>query len=308
MIGAATAPSRWVATRASFQLRVSLGGELPCAICATPNAISGSGSDLAPGSGIEAPVPTVPVPSVIGHRGAAAHAPENTLAGIREGARRGAPWVEFDVKLTADGVPILMHDDRLDRTTDGTGPVAGRSRAEIAQLDAGTWFSPRFAGESVPDLAQALALCVDLGLGVNIEIKPCAGRARETARNALALAQRVWPADRAPPLVSSFERESLDEALRCAPSWPRGLLLDAIPPDWRVRFDGLRCATVHAAAASLDGPTLAALRAAGPVLAYTVNDSTLAGALFDRGVTGVFTDRPDEIAPVAEARRAPQSH
>ncbi|HET6220602.1 MAG TPA: glycerophosphodiester phosphodiesterase family protein, partial [Dongiaceae bacterium] len=104
------------------------------------------------------------LPRVIGHRGAAAYAPENTLEGLREAARRGAGWVEFDAKLTGDGVVVLMHDDTLDRTTDGTGPVAETSYAEISHLDAGAWFGPAWRGARVPTLADALALLVELDL------------------------------------------------------------------------------------------------------------------------------------------------
>ena len=103
------------------------------------------------------------LPAVIGHRGAAAYAPENTLEGIREAARRGARWVEFDAKLTGDGVVILMHDDTLDRTTNGRGPVAQASYREIGLLDAGAWFGAAWRGTRVPRLADALALLVESG-------------------------------------------------------------------------------------------------------------------------------------------------
>ena len=122
------------------------------------------------------------LPGVIGHRGAAAYAPENTLEGIREAANRGARWVEFDAKLTSDGVVILMHDDTLDRTTNGHGPVAQASYREIGLLDAGASFGAAWRGTRVPRLADALALLVELDMQANIEIKPCAGREIETAR------------------------------------------------------------------------------------------------------------------------------
>ena len=122
------------------------------------------------------------LPRVIGHRGAAAYAPENTLEGIREAARRGARWVEFDAKLTGDGVVILMHDDTLDRTTNGHGSVAQTSFGDIGRLDAGAWFGEAWRGARVPRLADALALLVELDMQANIEIKPCPGREIETAQ------------------------------------------------------------------------------------------------------------------------------
>src|SRR5919107_420246 len=86
-------------------------------------------------------------PRTIGHRGARGYAPENTLAGIRTAAEQGVCWVEVDVKLTRDGVPILMHDDTVDRTTDGRGNVASMDFADLRKLDAGKPFGPQFAGE-----------------------------------------------------------------------------------------------------------------------------------------------------------------
>src|SRR5437867_11693182 len=127
-------------------------------------------------------MPDFRLPSIIGHRGAADYAPENTLEGIREAARRGARWVEFDTKLTGDGVVILMHDDTLDRTTNGRGAVAGTAFHDIGLLDAGSWFGPAWRGVRVPRLADVLALLVELDMQANIEIKPCTGREVETAQ------------------------------------------------------------------------------------------------------------------------------
>ncbi len=119
---------------------------------------------------------------VVGHRGASAHAPENTLASLRRAWELGAAWVEFDVKLTRDGVPILMHDAKLKRTTNGSGLVASLDYAAIARLDAGAWFPGAFAGERIPTLDEAVALLQELGLAANVEIKPCPGREVETGR------------------------------------------------------------------------------------------------------------------------------
>jgi len=154
----------------------------------------------------------VALPKVIGHRGAAAYAPENTLEGLREAARRGAGWVEFDVKLTADGMPIVFHDDALDRTTNAKGEVAAASLERIRGLDAGSWFGPAFAGARVPTLEEALRLVLEQGLGANIEIKPCPGREAETAERAVAEILRLWPAKRPPPLISSFKPACLAAA------------------------------------------------------------------------------------------------
>lgn len=239
------------------------------------------------------------LPRVIGHRGAAAHAPENTLAGFRKAAELGARMVEFDVKLTRDGVPVVLHDDTVDRTTDGTGAVRDLGFAEIRALDAGGWFAPAFAGARVPTLEEVLALCRALDLAVNIELKPCPGREIETADVALDAARRLWPADRPPPLVSSFAPDSLRAALRAAPDWPRGYLIDERPDDWRARVAELRPATLNVNHEKETPESIAADRATGlPVIAYTVNDPGRARALFGLGVAAVFSDAPAAILAV----------
>jgi len=92
----------------------------------------------------------------IGHRGAARFAPENTLAGIDKALELGFEYIEIDVRSTRDGVPVLLHDTTVDRTTDGSGRIADLTWDQVAQLDAGSWFGPEFAGERIPRLETAL--------------------------------------------------------------------------------------------------------------------------------------------------------
>jgi glycerophosphoryl diester phosphodiesterase len=239
------------------------------------------------------------LPRLIGHRGAARHAPENTLASIRMAAQQGARWVELDVKLTRDRIPVLMHDETLDRTTNGRGAVRERDFPEIRALDAGQWFSPAFRGTRVPTLAEALDLIVALDLGVNLEIKPCPGRGEETALIALTMAASQWPEGRPPPLVSSFDREAMGAAQRVMPAWPRGLLIDRPSPGWAEDFRQFGCSTIHVNARREDRASIARYRAVGaPVLAYTVNSPAAAREVFGWGVAAVFTDTPAALAPV----------
>lgn len=246
-----------------------------------------------------------PPPRVIGHRGAASHAPENTLAGIRKAAALGVRMIEVDAKLTADNMPILMHDDALDRTTSGSGPVRQVSLKTVRTLDAGAWFGSGFAGEPVPTLAEALDLCLSLGLAMNIEIKPCKGRERETAEASLVVAREIWPADRPPPLVSSFAPDAVAVALDVAPDWPRSLLFDRMPKDLQAAIEMLKPATLNTSHKRLSARIVTRLKATGlPLLAYTVNDPSRAEALFAMGVDGVFSDVPDAIlAIVGQAGR-----
>jgi glycerophosphoryl diester phosphodiesterase len=236
------------------------------------------------------------LPRVIGHRGAAAYAPENTLEGIREAAQRGARWVEFDAKLTGDGVVILMHDDTLDRTTNGRGPVAGTSFSDIGHLDAGTWFGEAWRGTRVPRLADALALLAELDMQGNIEIKPCLGREIETAQAVIEVVRRCWPTERAQPLLSSFSRISLGAARAAAPDAPLGLLIWEFAPDWGAAAGALDCVSIHCADQHLTRPWAGGIKEAGFALAvYTVNDPRRALELESWGVQCLITDRPDTI-------------
>lgn len=237
------------------------------------------------------------IPRIIGHRGASAAAPENTLTGIRQAKRDGAGWVEFDVKLTADGQAILMHDETLDRTTSGRGPVRAATLDEIRRLDAGFWFGASWVGEKVPTLAEALTLLVELGMGFNLEIKPCPGREAETARVAVAELRRAWPADRPVPVVSSFEREALAVARAEAPALPRGYLVKDLPPGWKDEVAELDCATVHVNWRKLTRPQVRAVKAAGlPLVVWTVNEEPRARELLSWGADGVITDCPGRLA------------
>jgi glycerophosphoryl diester phosphodiesterase len=236
------------------------------------------------------------LPPVIGHRGAAAVAPENTLASLRKAHELGARWVEFDVKLTRDGHPILAHDDRLERTTDGHGRVALATLAEIRRLDAGRWFAPAFAGERVPTFEEALALCRELGLGINVEIKPCRGRAIETARVTVETLLAHWPGALPTPLISSFVPACLGVAREIAPEVPRGYLAGRLPVRWQAQLAAFGCSTLHLDQGRLGPRQRAAVVEAGvPLLLYTVNDPAAARAHLDNGVAAVFTDRVGEI-------------
>jgi glycerophosphoryl diester phosphodiesterase len=233
---------------------------------------------------------------VIGHRGAAGCAPENTLAGLRRAKMLDCRWVEFDIRLTGDREPILLHDGRLDRTTDGRGRAARLSLAAIRRHDAGSWFSPAFAGEPIPTLAEAVALLAELGLGANIELKAGRANAVDTGRVAAGALARLWPPQLPAPLISSFSTEALVAARQSAPQFACGILCRSIPRDWRKRAKNLGCVAIHADHRRLSPATVAEIRASGyAVLAYTVNEPARAHVLFTWGVTSVFSDVPHII-------------
>lgn len=241
-----------------------------------------------------------PLPPVIGHRGAAAQAPENTLAGLWHARALGCAWVEFDVRLTADGVLVLCHDPRLDRTTDGRGRVSRQTLAGIRRCDAGSWFDPAFAGEIVPTLDEALLLAANLRLGANVEIKADRGREHATAAAVATTLQRLR--GRLPAvLVSSFQVPALDPLRTLVPRVPRGILFRVVPRDWAELASRFDCAVIGADHRRLRRRRVAEIRAAGYQLAaYTVNDPARARLLLGWGVTSVFSDAPD-IIPIVNA-------
>jgi glycerophosphoryl diester phosphodiesterase len=246
-----------------------------------------------------------PLGRVIGHRGAAARAPENTLAGFRRAKELGCTAVEFDVRLTADGAPVLCHDPTVDRTTAGRGRVSKLPLASIREFDAGSRFGPAFAGERVPRLEEALLLAAELELTANIEIK--AGRGRDYATAAAVAATLALLRDRiGPVLVSSFLPNAIAAMHVLAPEVPRALLFRLTPRNCAEMAARLGCAAIGADHRRLRRARVAEIRAAGyPLLAYTVNDPARARLLFGWGVTSVFSDAPDIILPRGVGDRPP---
>lgn len=230
------------------------------------------------------------LPKIIGHRGACAYAPENTLRSFALAADLGCRMVEFDVRLSADGAPVVFHDDRVDRCTDGSGPVAGMSLVELKRLNAG-------GGEQIPTLVEVLELCLRRDLAVNVEIKPHAGAEYATTRHALEALGRVWPSDHAPPLISSFHPRCLAMAGEMAPFWPRGLLVGRVTQETLRRAEELACEALHVDHRWLSALMIrGVLRAGFAVLAYTVNHPARARGLWRRGVSAVFCDAPDHLS------------
>lgn len=237
---------------------------------------------------------------IIGHRGAARHAPENTLAGMKKAAELGAKWVEFDAKLTADGKVILLHDDTLDRTTTGKGPAAKQTAAQIDRFDAGIWFSDAYAGEKIPSLDAVIDCLKSLGVGANVEIKPCPGREEETGRAVATLLHKKWPKSLPAPILSSFKAKALAGAQAVAPVFERAYLLDRDFGEWRDHCRQLKCTGLHLWHGSVAGPEIVqeARKSGLVVRVYTVNKLARARLLLDWGVEGIVTDDLIALAPL----------
>lgn len=228
---------------------------------------------------------------IIAHRGNAAEAPENTLAAVRLAVEAGADGVEIDVQASRDGVPVVIHDETLERTTDGRGLVAEHTLAELQALDAGAWFDARHAGERIPTLEAVLALLRPTALAIHIELKtgvhPYPGLAEAVIRQVetLGLRERVW--------LSSFNHYTLLEAKTLAPHLPCAAITRAhlLEPWAYVRghgFDGL-----HPLAYSVTPHLVKSCKQYGvPLRPYRVDDRALGARLIGWGVPGVITHVP----------------
>lgn len=233
---------------------------------------------------------------IIGHRGCAGYAPENTIEAIHTAADLGIDWVELDVKLTKDQVPIIFHDDTLERTTNISGNVADKTLSEIQELDAGSWYGETFIGAKIPTLEDAVDALIDRGLGLNLEIKPCPGREKETAEAALDILSTIWD-DHDRLLISSFQHVSLEAAYDVAQDWHRGLLLPKeFPENWAEIADYLKVSSINVNAETVTRDQIETIiEMEKHILAYTVNEPDKARVLQSWGVDGFFSDTPDVL-------------
>ncbi|QBE49160.1 glycerophosphodiester phosphodiesterase [Leucobacter triazinivorans] len=232
---------------------------------------------------------------IISHRGAAAIAPENTLAAMRVAIDRGVEFVETDVQLTADGVPILMHDPTLDRTTSGSGPVALRSFDEIRALDAGSWFSPEFAGEVVPTLEEFLDALEPSTTRALVELK--GEWAIEQLEAVTELLRSRYMVNRV--ALQSFETPTLEGLQQVAPEFARVLLTREWDEGTVQQATELQVSAVGARTKLYDRrpELLQRLRAVGiGSLVYTLNTEKRWDQASRRGVDLVVTDDPVRLA------------
>ncbi|ROO83769.1 glycerophosphoryl diester phosphodiesterase [Actinocorallia herbida] len=246
--------------------------------------------------------------TVIAHRGASSAAPENTLAAQEVARKGGADFIENDVQPSKDGVPFILHDPTVDRTTDGTGAIRSLTSAELKALDAGSWFSPNFAGERLPTLAEQLADLKARGGNLLLEIKGAHTRDEvativKVIRDA-GMTQRVF--------IQSFEVDALKYSRELAPELPTGLLRSGLDADPVAVAKDLGVTAYNPTGDALiaDPKAIADLHAAGiAVMAWTVDSAAQWKKLDEAGVDGVITNRPAELVGWSAARQqtAPQT-
>lgn len=242
-----------------------------------------------------------PQQRLIGHRGVAARAPENTMASFMLAANQGIDWIEFDVQLTKDHFFVIFHDDTLQRTTDGNGLVYQHTLRELHGLDAGSWFSPSFQGEKIPELVSCLKSLFTLGLNLNIELKvpenPPKGYLHTFALTFSQTINLIWPKNKALPLLSSFNWALLNEVRSYLPTYPIGYLSDTCSMKMIDEIAALSNASLHCEWISLKPDFLeyAHLKSV-PLLVYTVNDPKLGAFLLQQHVFALFSDDPLRLA------------
>lgn len=247
--------------------------------------------------------PAWPYPRWVAHRGAGKLAPENTLAAFRLGASHGWRMFECDVKLSADGVPFLLHDATLERTTNGHGIAGELSWDQLSRLDAGSWHSRAYAGEPLASLEAVARYCLRNNFFLNIEIKPTPGAESWTGTVVANEAARLWSEDRAGasapmPLLTSFEPDALEAAQAAQAQLPRGLLLERLWTGWLETALRLECVAVVCNQALWDASSVRQAQSAGlKMLSYTVNDEWAVERLLTLQTDAIITDRVDLFSP-----------
>ncbi len=240
-----------------------------------------------------------PYPKIVAHRGGGSLAPENTLAAMACGFSHGYRAVEFDVMLSKDEIPVLIHDSEFGRTIQASGEVAATSAEELLKMDAGSWFDSAFSDVRVPSYEEVFRFCQQHQIWMNVEIKPAPGFEAVTGTVVAALTQelmRECGAQAIPPLFSSFSYDALRSAQQQAPEIARGFLIDSYEPTWQQSLITLEAVALHTNHENLTSEWAKQIKLAGyGLFCYTVNSVERARQILSWGVDGFCTDRIDLI-------------
>lgn len=236
---------------------------------------------------------------IFAHRGLNTLAPENTIAAFQAAADHGLTWLETDVDVLKDGTVIICHDTTLDRTTNQHGHYYHLTKADLASIDAGSWFSPQFAGEKLPTLRDLVDFMNRTGMNCNIELKANEAGAEMSMLlldNLLVELERLDP--KCEVIISSFSHVLLSKLHQKAPHLPLGCLWEtcALYDDWKSVMELVGASYIHPEDTGLTPEKVQAFRQAGyGVNVWTVNQADRANQLFNWGVTGIFTDIAHQI-------------
>lgn len=238
------------------------------------------------------------LPAVVAHRGASGSTPENTLAALREACRQGASWVEVDTQVTGDGYLVIHHDYVLGRTVRGKGAVSDYTKSQLLKMDAGYWYSKEFSGEKIPSLEQLFDTCVELNLGINLEVKCRYQSLNRPTITALVQFLNHYPL-KIPLEISSFNFNILYSLSQELPDLRLGLLIDPTISGfaqfdyWEAMLKAIHSYAIHLAGSQVNPLLVEQAKGAGyQILAYAADKKNLAKTLFEWGVDSVCTDFP----------------
>ncbi|MGM0651862.1 MAG: glycerophosphodiester phosphodiesterase [Bacillota bacterium] len=239
----------------------------------------------------------------LAHRGASSLAPENTIIAFDKALEIGADGIEFDVQLSKDSVPVVIHDETLNRTTDGDGNVADFTLAELKALDAGSWFAPLFSQAQVPTLDEVLSRYCSKNLLLNIELKNALFPYPGLEEKVLSCITSNSLEDRV--IISSFNYESLLRCRKLKPAVRTGMLyIEKLKEPWQ-KVKELGCYSAHPLFFYLQFPDIIEGYKKNniPLYPWTVNDPEMMESLVTAEIEAIITDYPQELAKIIESSR-----
>lgn len=232
---------------------------------------------------------------LIAHRGASRLAPENTLAALQKAHQSGARWIETDVQLTKDGVPVILHDSTLNRTTDAWGRLCKTMYMDVRDLDVGSWFHPDYATERMPTLAEWLQNTQQCGLNIHLECKASRFQASKLIEAVVDVIKAEWTGEQS-IIYSSFCPRALRVLREKLPDAGIGIAGNKWSRTLCCAAEKLGCVSVHLDYQKIKAAHVQAIHDKGlMVLVYTVNEHDEAERLFEMGVDGIFTDNIHEL-------------
>lgn len=241
---------------------------------------------------------------VIAHRGASFYAPENTHSAFKLAIEMKAEMIELDVSLSKDGVPVVVHDETVDRTTNGKGLVSNFTLRELKNLETGSWFSDKYSGEPFPTLSEVLDYTKDK-ISVNIEIKTEAVTDElkdGIIEKALHIVEKAGVGDQV--IFSSFDYRVMEHLEKLAPEMPKAILYeksqsgDMKPSELVAKY---KVNAFNCSHRQLSDEWIEDLKTNNiPFFIYTVNDEKLMKTIIEKGATGIFSDKPDLLKRLVE--------
>lgn len=238
---------------------------------------------------------------IYAHRGSKGTHPENTIAAFEEAVRLGVDGIELDVHLSRDGELIVIHDEKVDRTTDGEGHVRDMTLEELKKLDAGSWFREEFAGAKIPVLAEVLELLQGTGIKLNVEIKSDVIPYQGIEDKVLEALEKYEYKSNA--IISSFNHYSLKRVHQLDPEIETAILfMEVLYEPWKYAA-GIGASALHVyAPVAYAEVSREAERNEYPVRVFTINKEEQMRELLDLGVDTIMTDYPEKAMQIRDAR------